>query len=326
MKTMARGIAGIAAVAGAVVPLAAPAQAWPAKPLRVVLEFAAGDGGDIGMRVVGKPLSESLGQPVIVDNRPGAGGVVAAELVVRSAPDGYTVLGASTNGLVTRPFLVKTPPSFDTVKDLTPITLPWKVRTVVITAANSPIKSYREVLDQAKANPGKVSYGTSGFASQNHLAQEYVNKLASLTMIHVPFKGGMAPTAAAIAGDVQISFSILPQAMPLMKAGKVRILAVVDKRYPGLPDIPAIGEHVPGWEPPPSWFGILGPAKMAAPVVARLQQEFAKAVKAPEVIAFMEKGYYEPVASTQEAFAAEIARDMANMARIAKTTGIQMSE
>ena len=273
---------GLAIVAPVVVaPIAAFAQDYPSRPVRIAVEFAAGDGGDILVRAMARQLSVNLNQPVVVENRSGGGGVVAAESVIHAAPDGYTLLGGTPNGLVVRRFLAKSQ-SFDVLKDLTAITAVAKTTTYVVATAGG-FKSLAELIAFAKSNPGKVAYGTSGHGSAHHLTGEQIQMLTGARMIHVPYKGGTLPMQEAATGTIPVAIGIVSIAQPFVNAGKLNVLGVVnEKRSPLAPDAPAIPEVVPGFEPPPSWTGLFAPANLPQPILRRLSADAVKALNAPE--------------------------------------------
>ena len=315
---------GLAALCLAL-PLVAPAQDYPSKPVRILVEFAAGDGGDIQVRAVARQLSVVMNQPVIVENRVGGGGVVAAEAAIRSAPDGYTILAGTPNSLVVRRFLAKQQ-SFDVLKDLTPITALARTTTYIVATAGQ-FKSLGELISYAKANPGKISYGTSGHGSAHHLTGEQIQMLTGTKMEHVPYKGGTLPMQEAAAGTIPLAIGIVSIAQPLVNAGKLLVLGVVsDKRSPLMPDAPAVSEIVPGFEAPPSWTGFFGPANLPPAILRRVNADVVKALNAPETRQRLAELRFETLPSAPEEFAAQIRRDIELVGRVVKAANIQPTD
>jgi tripartite-type tricarboxylate transporter receptor subunit TctC len=291
--------------------------------VHVVTEFSAGSGGDLLLRLFTAPMSELLGQPVVIDNRGGAGGVIAAETVIRSAPDGYTILAATPNALITRRFLSRSQ-SFDVNRDLQPITAVGETTTVIVASMSAPVKTFREMLDYGKANPGKLSYGTSGFGSIHHLSQEQIRMLTGAQLVHVPYKSGSAAIQDVSTGQIPVSYSILSSGAPFIKAGKVRVLAqVTEKRTAGLPDVPAVGELVPGFQQVPSWTALFGPARLPAPVLRRLNGDAVKAILRPDTQEKLAKIGFVPIANSPEEFSALIKKQIDLIGRIVKAAGIK---
>jgi tripartite-type tricarboxylate transporter receptor subunit TctC len=304
----------------------AHAQQFPSKPVRMVTEFSPGSGGDLLIRIVAAPMGEILGQPVIVENRGGAGGVIAAETVIRAAPDGYSFLAATPNALVTRRFLAKSQP-FDVTRDLQAITAVGETTTVIVAHPGAPVKTYRELIDYGKAHPGKLSYGTSGIGSTHHMSQEQVRTLTGADLVHVPYKSGMAAIQDVFSGQIPISYSILSSGASFIKSGKVRVLAQsTEKRTAGLPDVPSLGELVPGFQQVPSWTAFFGPMGMPDPVLRRLNGDAVRAITRPDTRAKLADIGFEPIANTPEEFSALIRRQIELIGRIVKAAGIQPTD
>jgi tripartite-type tricarboxylate transporter receptor subunit TctC len=307
-------------------PAMAQAQGYPSKPVRMVTEFSAGSGGDLLIRIVATPMSEILGQPVIIENRGGAGGVIAAETVIRAAPDGYSFLAGTPNALITRRFLAKTQ-SFDVTKDLQPITAVGETTTVIVAHPTAPVKTMKELIDYGKANPGKISYGTSGFGSTHHLSQEQIRTLTGSELTHVPYKSGLAAIQDVFSGQIPVSYSILSSGAAFIKSGKVRVLAQVnEKRSPSVPDVPSVAEVVPGFQQVPSWTAFFGPVGMPDPVLRRLSGDAVKAIVRPDTKAKLADIGFDPIANTPEEFAALIRRQIDLVGRIVKAANIQPTE
>jgi tripartite-type tricarboxylate transporter receptor subunit TctC len=305
---------------------AALGQTYPYRPIRMITELAAGTGGDVFLRYLLPPIMESLGQTVIVDNRAGAGGHVAAETVARAAPDGYTILAASQNALIMRPFLSKTP-GVDVFKDLVAITELWKATTLILVGPALPVKSIAELIEQAKANPGKLSYGTSGFGTSHHFTGEQIQQLTGTRLVHVPYKGGVGSMQAAMAGEVHVAIGLAATALPVIRSGKVRVLAMVEgKRFGIIPDVPSAADVIPGFEAPPSWIGLFGPAGLPQQRLERLNSAISKAVRAPELRARSEEEGFELVGSRPGEFAAKLRKQYELIGRLAKAAKIQAGD
>lgn len=303
-------------------PLAAWAQTWPAKPVRLLSTFSAGSPADALLRVMAQKMSESLGQPFVVEVQTGAGGVVGAQTVVRSAPDGYTLLHTIPTSVVATPLLMKSPP-FD-FKDFTPITNAIDGATSMLVAATVPVNSVREVIEYIKARPGKLAYGSNGVGGSYHLEMEMIKQTYGLDITHVPYKGGNAALMAAVAGDVPIAFAPTASSLIQQKAGKVKVLSVMDvRRNPDVPDIAAMPEQVPNYEKTPSGLDFYGPAGMSAPLTRRIYDEIVKSLKNPEVVKRMKDIAFFPVALPPEEFAALRRKDIDLMIRAFKIAGLQ---
>ena len=267
----------------ACVSLAAAAQAFPAKPVRLIVGFAPGGVADITARVVAQKLSEQLGQQVIVDNRPSAGGIVAAEAVAKAEPDGHTLL-LMTNGNAVSASLFRALP-YDTLADFAPVSTLGFFDVAVVVPADSKIDSVQGLLAFAKANPGKLNIGTINVGSTQNLAAELFKSATALDAIIVPYKGSPAVITALRGHDVQVAFEMLAPVIPQAKGGAVRILAVTsERRFPGLPDVPTVAESgVPGYAAT-SWNAVAAPAKTPRAVIDRLNREINAALKAPDVV------------------------------------------
>jgi tripartite-type tricarboxylate transporter receptor subunit TctC len=310
-----------------VAPIAALSQSYPARPIHLVSQFAAGSTGDVLCRVMAGAMNEVTGQPVIVDNRPGAGGVLAAELVARSAPDGYNLVVATTGTQVMRVHLAKNQ-SFDPVRDFTPITELGETVTLLVAHPSFPPNSLRELLDYARRNPGKVVYGTSGVGSPHHLSGELLQQLTGVQLVHVPYKASAQALQDTIAGQLMTTFAISGLAVPAVRSGKIKALAVNrDSRFSALPDVPTISEAVPGFETPPAWTGLFGPANMPQVLLRQVHAIVVKALNAPPVRAKLAEGYFEVITNkTPEEFQAQIARQIDLVGKIVKASGIQATE
>ena len=274
-------------------PCAAYAQDYPAKPVRLVVPYAAGGGVDTVARGLAQDLGEALRQSVIVDNRPGANSVIGTEHVARSAADGYTLL-ATVGSHYAMPFLARNVP-YDPVRDFTPVSILGKAPQSLLVNASVPAKTVAELIDYVKKNPGRVSFATSGAGTSQHLGGELLNILAGLDMVHVPYKGGGPAMNDLLGGQVPVALLLMSNALPHARAGKIRILAVIEStRARAAADVPTVAEAgVPGFAVPDTWIGILGPARVPAPVVSRLNTELARVVELPAARARLEAAGFE---------------------------------
>lgn len=305
-------------------PALAEAQSYPSRPVRIISTFGAGSPADALVRHVAQKMGESMGQPVVVDVQPGASGVVGGQLVARAQPDGYTLLMTIPTTLVATPFLLKNRP-YDPLKDFTPITAALDAATCIMVSTQllPNVNSVKDLIAHAKANPGKVPYGSNGIGGTYHMEWESIKRSYGLDMTHVPYKGGTDAMMAAVTGLVPVSFAPLSAALPHVKAGKVRVLAVLDnRRYLGNPDIPAMKEEVPDYDKMPTGSFLYGPAGMPRPIVLRLYEEVKKAVADPEVIARMRQIAFFPTVNTPEEFSAQTRREIDVASRGIKAAGL----
>jgi tripartite-type tricarboxylate transporter receptor subunit TctC len=306
----------------AIAPQAFP-QAYPTKPIRVISTFGAGSPADALVRHISQKMTESMGQTLVVEAQAGASGVVGAQLVARAAPDGYTVLVTIPTTLVATPFLLKNKP-YDPLKDFTPITAAMDAATCMMVSASLPVNSVQELIAYAKANPGKVPYGSNGIGGTYHMEMEAIKLQYGLDMTHVPYKGGTLALMATVNGELPVGFAPLSAALPHVKSGKVKVLAVLDtKRYPGNPEIPSMGEQVPSYEKTPTGSFYYGPGGMQKPVVMRLYTEIAKALSFPDVMERMRQIAFFSTANTPEEFAEQTRREIEISARAIKAAGLQ---
>jgi tripartite-type tricarboxylate transporter receptor subunit TctC len=297
------------------------AQAFPSKPVRLVVPFPPG-GIDTQARVIGQKMAEDLGQPVVIENRAGANGNIGSEHVARSAPDGYTLLFTSSSTMVIGLQLSKNQP-FDAFKDFTPIANVYESVQTLSVPATLPVNTLQELVDHAKKNPGKLSYGSSGIGSWVHLTGEVFKQAAGIDMVHVPYKGTGPMAADLAAGRIEVSFPSFSTASNFLAANKVKVLALAEnKRYAARPDIPIIGEQYPAFQRPPSWIAMFGPAAMPQPVVRRINAATSKALEAPDVRAFFAKQNAIPAGGSAEEMVATLRRDWDITARIIKSAGI----
>jgi tripartite-type tricarboxylate transporter receptor subunit TctC len=301
---------------------AAHAQVYPSKPIRLVVPYPAG-GVDTSARQMMAKMSEALGQPIVVENRPGANGFIGAQLVARAAPDGYTLLFPTSGTFSTGPFLVKTVP-FDPVKDFTPITMAYAGMATVTVHAQVPVKSFAELVEYARKHPGKLTYASSGIGSIFHLLGEQLKQDAGLDILHVPYKGTGPAYVDLVAGRVDIGFPSIDLMRSHIKAGKVKVLAIAEaKRHSLAPELPTVAEVVPGFEKPPSWIGLFGPAGLPQPVHQRLVDTALAALNAPDVRSRLEEGGYVLIANRPDEVTAVMKRDLERAAKLVKSIGIQ---
>ena len=319
---LAVAAAGALALAPALFPAAVHAQAaFPSKALTIVVPFSAGGTTDILARVVGQYISKDLGQPVIIDNRAGAGGNIGAQMVARAAPDGYTLLMGTVGTHAINQSLYKKMP-FDPIKDFAPITRVALVPNLLVANPGQPYKNVKELIAYAKANPGKVSFASSGSGTSIHLSGEMFQQMAGVEMQHIPYKGSAPALTDLLGGQTAIMFDNMPSVIGHVKAGKLRPLAVTTpQRSPALPDVPTIAESgVPGYSAT-SWFGLLAPANTPAPVIAKLNASILKALADPEVKKKMAEQGAEPHGEKPEQFAEFIRSETAKWGQTVKKSG-----
>jgi tripartite-type tricarboxylate transporter receptor subunit TctC len=296
-------------------------QTYPSKPIRVVSQFAAGSGGDVLARMVTVQVAESLGQPLVIDSNAGGGGSIAAERVARATADGYTLLVASAGPLVILPHLVAGL-TYDPVRDFTPIISLGESPIVLTSNPSVPAGSLKELISYARANPDKLSYGTSGIASPNHLAMESILQLTQTKMVHVPYKAGAQAALDVAGGQLSLAVSPASQVIPIAQAGKTRILAVLEKRTALLPGVPSVRETVPNFQPVPVWTAFLGPKNLPQHILARLHSEISRALVSRESIAKLSATGTEFEQNSPEAFADKIQQQFASVGAIIKAAGI----
>jgi tripartite-type tricarboxylate transporter receptor subunit TctC len=311
-----------AAAATAIAVAAGPlrAQAWPAKPIRMVVAFAPGGPADIVARLVAQVLQEKLGQQVVVDNRAGAGGNIAARLVAKEAPDGYTLL-ASTSSMAVNQTLYKDP-GYDALRDFTPIALVAASPNIIVAHPSEPANDLKEFL---RAYKGKsVSYGSAGVGSTPHLTADHVLRvLGGLDAVHVPYQGAAPALQATVANQVPLASVALPPAVPLVKAGKVKALAVTSlKRIEALPNVPTVAEAGFADFEDYTWVGLLGPAKLPPEIAARINAAIVDALRTPELREKLAAAGLEPLPGTPASFADYLKREVAKWGRIVKETGV----
>jgi tripartite-type tricarboxylate transporter receptor subunit TctC len=302
---------------------AAPAfaQTYPSRPITLFVPWAPGGSTDILARIVAQNLHQSMGQPVVIENRTGASGNIGTGAAARAAPDGYTIL-FNTMSVHTMNHALFASMPFDGVKDFSPITLLAYVTNTMVVHPSVPANTVPEFIAYAKANPGKVIYASSGAGSTNHLCAALLEKMTGIEMVHVPYRGGAPAVADTVSGQCHLFFTAGTQSLEHVKAGKLKLLAVTEaKRSPFLPDVPTVAETVPGYEMT-VWYGAFGPAGMPKDIVARLNSEIAHALFLPEVKKRMDAIAVEVASSTPEELAERMRRDAEKWGGIIKSIGI----
>jgi tripartite-type tricarboxylate transporter receptor subunit TctC len=302
--------------------LAQAQDAYPSRPLRLILPFPPGGGTDILGRLVAERLSARLGQPVVTDNRGGAGGNLGAEAAARAAPDGYTLLLAAPTLAISPSLYAKL--SYDPVKDLAPISLVATVPNVLVTHPSVPASTLQEFIALAKAKPGELNFGSGGSGTSNHLGGELFNSVAGVKLVHVPYKGVNLAMNDAMAGNVQLVIIGIPAAAPQIKAGKLRALAVVaPQRSPTLPDVPTATEAgLPDFDVT-TWYGLLAPAATPRPIIARLNAEILLTMREPELNERLAAMAVDPVTSTPEEFAIYIRQETEKWGAVVRKAGLR---
>jgi tripartite-type tricarboxylate transporter receptor subunit TctC len=310
-------------VVGILISGLATAQSWPAKPMRIVIAQAPGSATDVISRVVANPLSEALGQPIVIDARPGAGGVLGTEVAAHSAPDGYTLFMGNNSTHGSNPAVYAKLP-YDAVKDFAPVSFVASVPYVLVVDPKLPVKTVSEFIALAKSNPGKMNYASAGNGSTHHFCGELLKSMTGIDMQHIPYKGSGPGIAGLLGGEVSMMFSNVADIGSQIKAGKVKPLAVTAvKRASTLPEVPTMAEAgLPDFVVT-SWFGLLVPAGTPAPIVARLNAETVKVLGRAEVKSTLAAQGLEVAPSSPEQFAAHIRSEIARFTKIAKAAGIK---
>src|SRR3954454_24653029 len=302
---------------------AAPAfaQVYPSRPISLIVPWAAGGSTDILARIIGLHLHQSMGQPVIIENRTGASGNIGTLAVARAAPDGYTMLFNTMSVHTMNHALFATMP-FDGVKDFSPITLLAYVTNTMVVHPSVPANTVPEFIAYAKGNPGKIAYASSGPGSTNHLCAAMLEKMAGIEMLHVPYRGGAPAVADTVGGQVQLFFTAGTQSLEHVKAGRLKLLALTEaKRSPLLPDVPLVGETLPGYEMT-VWYGAFGPAGLPTDIVARLNAEIVRTLALPDVTKKMADIAVEVASSTPGELGARMRSDSEKWGKIIKSLNI----
>ena len=316
-------IAGTAFLIGSTL-VYAQSAAYPERPIRIVVAYTPAGATDILARTIGQKMTEAWGQPVIVDNRPGANGNIGSEYAAKATPDGYTLLmvTAGTHGI--NPSLYRKL-GFDAIKDFAPISLVAMVPNIFVVNNAVPAKDLKEFIAYAKANPGKLNYGSPGNGSTAHLSMELFKSMTGIQMVHIPYKGSAGVLADLIGGQIVATMDNMPPYIPQVKAGKIRALAVSPaRRSPAVPDVPTVAEAgVPGYDSG-AWFGLVAPAHTPKDIVDKLSHETARILKLPDVSARLSDLGAEPVGGTPEQFAAHIKAEIAKWAKVIKEANVEL--
>jgi tripartite-type tricarboxylate transporter receptor subunit TctC len=297
------------------------AQAFPSKTIRFIVPFPPGGGNDLIARIAGQKVSESIGQPVVIENRAGASGQIGAQLLAAATPDGYTIGTAGTHNTVRQAADKKTP--YDMLRDFTPISLLVLQPNVLVVHPSVPARSLKELIELAKAQPGKLNYGVGSNGSAPHIASELLKAMAGLDVVHVPYNGAAPALRAALANEVTFVFDQPATSLPHIQAGKLRALGVTGRaRAPQLAEVPTIAEGgLPGFEVN-SWFGVIAPAGLPGVVADRLSAEFAKALQAPDVREKLQQQGFAVVGSSVKAFGDHLRSDIARWRAMITQTGV----
>lgn len=301
-----------------------PAYAqYPGKPVRLIVPFPPGGGSDTLARILGPKLSEAFGQQVVIDNRPGAGTNIGAEIAARSAPDGYTVLMGNVSHAINVTLYSKL--SYDLAKDFAPVSLLASTPNIVVVHPSVPVKSVKELIALAKARPGQLDVASSGSGSSAHLAGELFNNMAGTKMNHVPYKGGGPAVIALVGGQVAVGFATTPSVIQHVKSGRMRGLAVTSaQRSPSAPDLPTVSEAgLKGYEAG-TWYGFLVPTGTPKEVITRLHAESARLLKLPDVKGRMDTAGFESIGSTPERFGAYIRGEIEKWGKVVRTAGVRV--
>ena len=317
-----RAFGPVAFALAAVLPMTAFAQAWPAKPVRWVVPFSSGGVADIPARIIGQKLSETLGQQIVIENRPGAGGTLGSEAVARAQPDGYSWLVVSNTNVINAALYGKL--SYDPVKDFTPVIHFASTPNVLVVHPAFPAKSVKELIEVARKRPKQIFYASSGNGSSQHLFAELFESSAKIEMEHVPFKGSVPAIAALLGGEVSMSFTGMSAVLPFIRTGKLRALGVTtSRRNASLPDVPAIGEQLPGYDAT-LWLGLLAPANTPREIVARMNAEIVKALNDPAVRKPLVEGGNDVIGGTPEEFGKLFNAELVKWAQIVKSVGAKI--
>ena len=311
-----------AAAAALVVSMGVQAQAWPNKPIRLVIPFPPGNTTDIMARLMAPRMAERLGQPVIVENRPGASGMLGLDFVARAAPDGYTFAAGQGGNLAVLPHTSKSVP-YDALKDFTPIAVSTANYLVVVGATNAPFKTLTEMIAWARANPGKLTVASNGEGGFPHLIFEQLRIMAGFSFNHIPYKGSSQIATELMGGQVMAGVDGVTGLTPHIKSGRINLLAVTSKaRTPQWPDAPAAAEAVPGYESG-GWFGWVGPAGMPREIVVRLNEEINRAMKHPDIVEKLTAAGLSMVYESPDYFAELIRSEYAKYGKLVKAIGFK---
>jgi len=318
MHACARWLAACALAAAT----GAMAQTWPARTVRIIVPFAPGGGVDTISRFLAQKLTEQTGGTFVVENRPGAAGVLACELVARAAPDGHVLLTSAPEFTINPSARSKMP--YDALRDFTFISQLTSGQFMLVAHPSVPVRNVKQVIALAKSRPGQLNYGSSGAGGINHLAGELLQMMAGMKWVHIPFKGAGPATTALLGGEVDFVFGSTVGLVSPAKAGKVRPIAVTGtRRYAELPDVQTIAETLPGYDVA-GWYGFYGPAGLPAPIVKRLNDEARKGLFSPDIKDKLEKAGNDPVVSSPEQFAAFVRAEIEKWGKVVKAANIKV--
>ena len=317
--------AGLVAVVFALAPHLAAAENYPERPIRFVVPYAAGGTTDLLSRAIAQKLSEAIGQPVVPDNRPGAGGNVGAEIVAKSPPDGYTMLMAPVSPMAINVTLYGNKMTFNPEKDFAPITLVAKVPLVLVVHPSVPVKTLQELIALAKSKPGQLNYGSAGNGSSNHLVGEMLKTAAGIDIVHIPYRGGGPAMMAVVAGQIDMLVGQVPTVASMVNSGRLRAIAVSGaKRSPALPEVPTIAESgLPGFDAT-AWYSIVVPAGTPKPIIARLHTELVKILNSPDIRARLISEGADVETSTPEELAAFVRAEIPKWEKAVKDSGAKL--
>jgi tripartite-type tricarboxylate transporter receptor subunit TctC len=301
----------------------AAAQSYPNKPIRIISGFPGGTIADAALRMLTQKMGESIGQPILVEPNPIASGVGAAQAVMRAAPDGYTILFALPSMLMIPPFLIRNKP-FDPLKDFTPISSVMDGPIGIFVSATFPPRNVKELIEYARANPGKISYATNGIGGTFHLEMELFKQQFGVELEQVPYKGSSDIVKALMSGDVPMAYSTYGAIAPQVRTGKVRMLVLLDyKRYPDLPEVPAMGEEISNYQRIPTGLNLYAPAGLPNPIALRLHAEVLKVLQNPEIQTRLREITYFGIGSAPDVLTAQQIKDYEIIARAVKAAGLQ---
>ena len=308
----------------AVVTAGACAQSYPVKPVRLIVPYPPGGGTDIFARILGSRLAETFGQQVVIEQRPGAGGVIGAEAAAKAAPDGYTLLIGQASNLAINVSLMRKLP-YEPLRDFAPITLIAASPSLLIVHPSLPVSTIKDLVALAKLKPGAINYASAGNGSPGHLAAEYLKTVAKIDLVHIPYKGAVPALTDVIAGQASLYFTSPLVAQPYVKAGRLRQIAVTSaQRFPSLPDVPTVAEAGYPQYNLTSWWGLLAPAGVAKDIIARLHAETIKILETAEMKERLAGQGAVVVTNTPEQFAAHIKTEITNWSRIIKESGARI--
>ncbi len=303
-------------------PVAAHVQAYPVKPVRMIVPFTPGGPSDILGRTLGQGVAERLGQPIVIDNRGGGGGNIGAELAARAAPDGYTIFLGTPGILIANPAMGKVP--FDTLRDFEPVTLAANMTSIMVLHPSVPVRTLKEFIDYARARPGQLTYGSSGNGSASHLGTELFKRAARLDITHVPYKGAAPAVTDLLGGHLNLMLIGVPASLPHVRAGKLTALGIASlQRYPAAMDLPTLAESgLPGFEVA-NWFAVLVPAGTSAAHIARLNGEFNAVLGVAEMRERLLKQGFESAGGTPAQFAAYLRAEMEKWTKVVREARIK---